>query len=115
MINSERDPFAYTKSSLIDKNLVSIDSLKKYPFHKENIQCGTRPLVKSARIVGGENATYGEWPWQVMVLESNSENFCGGVLISEDLVVTSASCQIFSSINFVMDNELECKLFRYET
>ncbi|XP_059475164.1 serine protease filzig-like isoform X2 [Neocloeon triangulifer] len=65
-------------------------------------ECGVRPLVKSAkkngRIVGGKIATFGEWPWQVLVRESTwlglfTKNKCGGVLITSKYVVTAAHCQ----------------------
>lgn len=61
-------------------------------------ECGARPHVKSGRIVGGKGATFGEWPWQVLVRESTwlglfTKNKCGGVLISKNYVVTAAHCQ----------------------
>lgn len=60
--------------------------------------CGVRPLVKSGRIVGGKNARFGEWPWQVLVRESTwlglfTKNKCGGVLITSRYVTTAAHCQ----------------------
>ncbi|XP_045782272.1 serine protease filzig [Maniola jurtina] len=60
--------------------------------------CGVRPLVKSGRIVGGKNARFGEWPWQVLVRESTwlglfTKNKCGGVLITNRYVTTAAHCQ----------------------
>lgn len=69
--------------------------------------------MRSARIVGGANASFGEWPWMVKIQESNSDNFCGGVILSADFILTTASCQLFLSNNFVMDDELDCRLFRY--
>lgn len=61
-------------------------------------ECGIRPQVKSGRIVGGKGATFGEFPWQVLVRESTwlglfTKNKCGGVLISKNYVVTAAHCQ----------------------
>ncbi|CAG4958045.1 unnamed protein product [Parnassius apollo] len=60
--------------------------------------CGVRPLVKSGRIVGGKNASFGEWPWQVLIRESSwlglfTKNKCGGVLITNRFVTTAAHCQ----------------------
>ncbi|XP_058816524.1 serine protease filzig [Topomyia yanbarensis] len=62
------------------------------------ILCGQRPLMKSARVVGGKAAKFGEWPWQVLVRESTwlglfTKNKCGGVLITNDYVITAAHCQ----------------------
>ncbi|XP_055641026.1 serine protease filzig [Toxorhynchites rutilus septentrionalis] len=62
------------------------------------ILCGQRPLMKSGRVVGGKAATFGEWPWQVLVREATwlglfTKNKCGGVLISNSHVITAAHCQ----------------------
>lgn len=54
--------------------------------------------MKSGRIVGGKGATFGEFPWQVLVRESTwlglfTKNKCGGVLITKNYVMTAAHCQ----------------------
>lgn len=57
--------------------------------------CGLRnPL---SRIVGGEHAKLGLWPWQVelLVLQDDKKTFahrCGGTLIDSEWVVTAAHC-----------------------
>ncbi|KAM5151670.1 transmembrane protease serine 9-like [Mantella aurantiaca] len=52
-------------------------------------ECG-KPQVAS-RIMGGQNAQPGQWPWQVSLRNSGS-HFCGGSLISESWVVSAAHC-----------------------
>lgn len=61
---------------------------------------GERPLP---RIVGGEDTTIGEWPWQVAIAcpdgstfvcggNGFKRQFCGGSLITSTLVITAAHC-----------------------
>lgn len=55
-------------------------------------ECGV-PIItpKSLRIVNGETATYGSIPWQV-ALFLDGKDFCGGVLIGKQHVLTAAHC-----------------------
>ncbi|XP_072900920.1 enteropeptidase [Hemitrygon akajei] len=55
--------------------------------------CG-RVLVRQAnagRIVGGNDATEGSWPW-IVSLQFNGRHLCGATLISRQWVVSAAHC-----------------------
>ncbi|CAB3984307.1 MAM and LDL-receptor class A domain-containing 1-like isoform X1 [Paramuricea clavata] len=55
--------------------------------------CGQKGygLSDFPKIVGGQDATPGEWPWQVALLRGTFP-FCGGSLVSNQYVITAAHC-----------------------
>ncbi|NXJ85014.1 CTRL protease, partial [Trogon melanurus] len=58
--------------------------------------CGVPAVSPSVRysekIVNGQSATLGSWPWQVSLQTRSGSHFCGGSLINENWVVTAAHC-----------------------
>ncbi|XP_070596620.1 transmembrane protease serine 12-like [Erythrolamprus reginae] len=66
----------------------------------DNDVCGERPLMKNSttqnRIIGGDDATPGAWPWQInlQVYEAGTGYVpvCSGSLINTSIVLTAAHC-----------------------
>ncbi|XP_033097493.1 suppressor of tumorigenicity 14 protein-like isoform X2 [Anneissia japonica] len=54
--------------------------------------CGARnPQERTQRIVGGEDAVVGSWPWQAQLYYGSSFS-CGGTLIGRKYVISAAHC-----------------------
>ena len=57
---------------------------------ESSLTCGVR---KPSRIVGGEKAYPGAWPWQTGLRRTPEDIiFCGGSLINKEWVVTASHC-----------------------
>ncbi|PIO35919.1 hypothetical protein AB205_0201160, partial [Aquarana catesbeiana] len=56
-----------------------------------------RPLISGyTRVVNGENAVSGSWPWQVSLQDYTGMHYCGGSVINNLWVVTAAHCPVRS-------------------
>ncbi|XP_053600595.1 trypsin-2-like isoform X2 [Plodia interpunctella] len=67
----------------------SIILSEKVPIYPEYVE--PRPPVSEDRIVGGTEAEIEDHPYQVSFIVNNSY-FCGGIIISENYIMTAAHC-----------------------
>ncbi|XP_056638685.1 serine proteinase stubble-like [Diorhabda sublineata] len=65
----------------------------------DDISCGVPQMFTKAqtRIVGGKNAPFGKWPWQVSVRRTSFFGFssthrCGGAILNENWMATAGHC-----------------------
>jgi len=55
-----------------------------------NADCG-RPEVQGSRVIAGQPAARGAWPWQILMFYDGNMG-CGGTLIAPNWVITAAHC-----------------------
>uniref|UniRef100_A0A4W3H6I5 Acrosin n=1 Tax=Callorhinchus milii TaxID=7868 RepID=A0A4W3H6I5_CALMI len=66
--------------------------------------CGMRPLMDppvEMRVIGGQEALPGNWPWQVSVQmrhDSSYLHICGGSIIDTRWVLTAAHCALYKLV-----------------
>ncbi|NP_001083161.1 coagulation factor 10 L homeolog precursor [Xenopus laevis] len=65
------------------------DTLLESNVTRNNIFDENEPNV---RIVGGRDCDPGECPWQALLVDDENEGFCGGTILSRELILTAAHC-----------------------
>nr|AID60338.1 trypsin-4 [Nilaparvata lugens] len=75
---------------------IDINEIDTSYFNMTNFRdvCGRR-LYPQSRIVGGEKASFGKWPWQISLRQWRTSTYlhkCGAALLSENWAITAAHC-----------------------
>lgn len=67
-----------------------------------------------SRIIGGQDAFFGEFPWQVHIKITKHQ--CGGALINSQFIVTAAHCiyQYVSQLKLCASNTFILSNFLYQ-
>ncbi|XP_078068133.1 chymotrypsin-like protease CTRL-1 [Mustelus asterias] len=61
----------------------------------------------TSRIVNGQVAKPGSWPWQVSLQDYYGRHFCGGSLITQNWVITAAHCNFNPGYHHVVLGEFD--------
>ncbi|MCP4344819.1 MAG: trypsin-like serine protease [Desulfobacterales bacterium] len=83
--------------------------------HADNSLNTGRKRKISARIVGGEEADPGAWPWITALVKAHinslfSGHYCGGTLIHSKWVVTAAHCTEVTNCNYMTPEDVDVVL-----
>ncbi|KAF2880721.1 hypothetical protein ILUMI_25463 [Ignelater luminosus] len=109
-LDSCKDAVEGVQAFLRCADLYENSDIENYPFRTckdgswDHVFPQCRPICGQKRpdgvpnVIGGENATKGDYPWHVGIYEASSKNnICGGSLISARIVISAAHC--FSSLS----------------
>ncbi|KAK9872661.1 hypothetical protein WA026_018795 [Henosepilachna vigintioctopunctata] len=102
---TRRPPPTITKLPILSSSLkpeqipTSTYSSVSAPATHKRMSCGEPKMTSQphSRIVGGKNAPFGKWPWQVSVRRTSFFGFssthrCGGAVLNENWIATAGHC-----------------------
>jgi hypothetical protein len=90
-IRERKNPLLSTKSSSLSTLVASSSPPQLSPLKSTPLSLLKMPPL-ALKIIGGREATPGQWPWQAAILNKYKEVFCGGTLVAPGWVLTAAHC-----------------------
>ena len=90
---------------------VDLDCGNKPGENKKRARINHERGTAAKRIVGGQFADPGEWPWQVLLQWENGTvlydlnhnySFCGGAILSKHFILTAAHCYEDGKFNYLI-------------
>lgn len=98
----QEDPILYAQNmdTFYENNFLNFGDMPAPQVLNNASQCGTREgrfQSRRSKIIGGMDAIYGEYPWQVQIQSFNFEketfqHHCGGAVVGERLILSAAHC-----------------------
>ncbi|CAL4218432.1 unnamed protein product, partial [Meganyctiphanes norvegica] len=91
-------------TTIIPTTTVELTTIKSSGYRPYCSDCGISSVsapelnIQGTRIIGGQAADYGEYPWQVIIFlflgtgATQGLGLCGGSLIKKNWVLTAAHC-----------------------
>ena len=89
---------------------VDLDCGNKPGENEKKARINHKRGTAAKRIVGGQFADPGEWPWQVLLQWENgtaiykqlhNKSFCGGAILSKHFILTAAHCKLNGKFSYL--------------
>ncbi|XP_037808210.1 serine proteinase stubble [Lucilia sericata] len=114
--SSTISPTGFTTTEEVSTESVNLNSTTSAPITGlEGVDyrqvCGRR-MFPEPRIVGGSNAAFGRWPWQISLRQWRTSTYlhkCGAALLNENWAITAAHC-----VDNVPPSDLLLRLGEYD-
>ena len=121
--NSEKNECQMRNMFNALRDIPEENSCLKYPevfqdFTSKNFgtSCGVQSIptknnYQENKIINGIESSKGSWPWMASLRKTyRSEHFCGGVLISNRVVVTAAHCILIGIPDYVILGDFDSQV-----
>ncbi|XP_022900363.1 serine proteinase stubble isoform X2 [Onthophagus taurus] len=107
-------PINPSQESSTEQMITSTSTISAVPLHEARSSCGVPSLFPQPqmRIVGGKDAPFGRWPWQVSVRRFGfltSTHRCGGAILNENWIATAGHC-----VDDLMNSQIRIRVGEYD-